>query len=168
VPDPKRGFEALAPAVRPGGWFQVWLYGRDSSGIVVGLINAMRRVTAVMPLGILKMLSWALTLPVWLAAHTVYRIPGIGARLPIAAYMEWLLPYSFRKVHAIVFDQLLAPVAYYMTRAEVEAMVDVPGCSIRALEQSRGMSWGCCVGRNPDAPMLRGAPAIHPLERESR
>ncbi len=127
LPDPKRGFAALAPKVKPGGWFHVWVYGREGNGLLLLVLNPIRRVTSRMPLGLLKGLSAIVAVPVALAAKTIYQIPGIGPRLPYATYMRWLAAGSFAKIHAIVFDQLLAPVAYYMRRGEVLEMVDAPG-----------------------------------------
>jgi SAM-dependent methyltransferase len=147
VPEPKRGFAALAPKVRAGGWFQVWVYGKEGGRFVVPLINTLRRFTSIMSLRLLKVLSWVLTIPVWFAARTLYRLPGVGQQLPFAEYMRWLAPFTFRKMHVIVFDQLVAPVAYFMTQAETEEMVRMNGWSIRDLEHSRGMSWGICVDR---------------------
>jgi uncharacterized protein YbaR (Trm112 family) len=147
LPDPKRGFAALAPKVKPGGWFHVWVYGREGNGVLLLVLNPVRRLTSRMPLGLLKALSALVAVPVALAAKTLYRIPGLGPRLPYSNYMRWLAAGSFAKIHAIVFDQLLAPVAYYMRRGEVLDMADVPGWAVQALEHNRGMSWGITVGR---------------------
>lgn len=149
LPDPARGFAALAPKVRPGGWFQVWLYGRECNGWIVHLVDPIRRLTARMPLGRLKALSWVLCIPLAGVAKTAYRVPRLGSLLPYAGYMRWLSDFSFRKIHAIIFDHALAPVAYYMRRQEVEAMAALPGWSIAGLEHSRSMSWGVDVRRIP-------------------
>jgi SAM-dependent methyltransferase len=149
LPDPRRGFAAIAPKVKPGGWLQVWLYGREGNGWLLLVLNPIRRITSRMPLGLLKVLSGIVAVPVAIAVKTIYQIPGLGNRLPYAAYMRWLAAGSFQKIHAIVFDQLLAPVAYYMRRDEVLAMADTPGCMVEAIEHNRGMSWGMTVGRTP-------------------
>lgn len=43
LPDTKRGFMALAPLVKPGGRFYVWLYRHEK--FVTPLVNAIRKVT---------------------------------------------------------------------------------------------------------------------------
>jgi SAM-dependent methyltransferase len=149
LPDPRRGFAALAPKVKAGGWFQVWLYGREGNGWLLLVLNPIRRVTSRMPLGLLKILSAIVAVPVAVAGKTIYQIPGLGGRLPYAAYMRWLAAGSFNKIHGIVFDQLLAPVAYYMRRDEVLAIAEAPGCAVEAIEHNRGMSWGMTVVREP-------------------
>ena len=126
LPDPRCGFNALAPKVKPGGWLHVWLYGREGNRFLLLVLNPVRRITSRMPLGMLKAISGAVAVPVALAAKTLYRAPWLGRRLPYAKYMRWLAVGSFTKIHVIVFDQLLAPVAYYMRREEVLAMADAP------------------------------------------
>jgi len=147
VPDPKRGFAALAGKVKPGGWFQVWLYAREGNGLILWVLNPVRRLTSRMPLRLLKLLSGLIAVPFVLAAKTIYRIPGLGSHLPYSQYMRWFAVGSFAKSHAIIFDQLLTPVAYYMRRDEVLALVSVPGWSVEAIEHNRGMSWGMTARR---------------------
>lgn len=142
LPDPARGFRALAPALADDGWFQVWLYGREGNGWILYGANPVRRITARLPLGLLKVLCVGLTVPVVLAARLAHAVPAVGKRMPYGSYLAWLGPFGFRKVHAIVFDHALAPVAHYMSRPEVEAMVADVGWHIAAIEHSRGMSWG--------------------------
>lgn len=147
LPDPAAGFAALAPKVRVDGWFQVWVYGREGNGWIVHLVNPVRRLTCRMPLAWLKTASWPLAIPLLVVARSLYRTPGLGPRLPYAAYLRWLSGFSLRKVHAIVFDHLLTPVAHYLSRSQVEAMVDLAGWSIGGLVHNRGMSWGVTVER---------------------
>jgi SAM-dependent methyltransferase len=142
LPDPRKGFAALAPKVRQGGWLQVWLYGREGNDWIIYLINPIRWGTARMPLSLLKVLTWAMCLTLAAVTKSLYRAPGLGLRLPYAPYMRWLSGFSIRKIHAIVLDHALAPVSHYMRRADVEALVDLPGWSIAGLEHSRSMSWG--------------------------
>jgi SAM-dependent methyltransferase len=148
LPEPKRGFAALASKIKPGGWFQVWVYGREGNGGLLYVLNPMRRITSKMPLRMLKAMSAVIAVPVALAAKSLYKLPGIGLRLPYSGYMRWLASGSFAKIHAIVFDQLLAPVAYYMRKDEVLDMVAVEGWTVQGIEHSRGMSWGVTVERN--------------------
>jgi hypothetical protein len=139
----------LSGKVKPGGWFQVWLYAREGNGLILWVLNPVRRLTSRMPLRLLKLLSGIIAVPLVVAAKTVYRLPGLGARLPYGQYMRWFAPGSFAKCHAIIFDQLLAPVAHYMRRDEVLAMAAVAGWSVEAIQHNRGMSWGLTVRRAP-------------------
>ena len=46
---------------------------------------------------------------------------GFGDRLPYSDYIRWLASFSIRKVHAIVLDHALTPVAHYMSRSDVRS-----------------------------------------------
>jgi SAM-dependent methyltransferase len=148
LPDPQRGFTALAEMVKPRGWFQVWVYGHEGNGLLLHVLNPVRSMTSKMPLFALKTLAAVVAAPFVIAAKTVYRIPGIGRRLPYAPYMKWLSSETIRKIHLIVFDQLIAPVAHYMRRSEVLEMVPQTGWKVEGIEHSRGMSWGMTVVRD--------------------
>ncbi len=104
LPEPARGFRALAPAVREEGWFQIWVYGREGNGWIVYLIDPIRRLTSRMPLELLNQLSFLLAVPLLVTARTLYQVPWLGSRLPYAAYIRWLASFSLQKIHAIVLD----------------------------------------------------------------
>jgi SAM-dependent methyltransferase len=150
LPDPERGFAALAPKVRAGGFFQVWVYGREGNAWIVFLLNPIRRLTSRLPLPVLEKLCWLASAPLFVALRTVYRIPRLGQRLPYGGYLTWVAPFSLRKIHAIVFDHALAPVAHYLTRAEAVAMVADDDWEAPRLVHSRGMSWGVGVRRRAE------------------
>ena len=66
----------------------------------------------------------ALDVPLWLALRSIYAAarawPWLQRCLPYASYLVDLVPFPFREAHSIAFDQLLAPVAHYICRSEVE------------------------------------------------
>jgi SAM-dependent methyltransferase len=157
LPDPARGFRTLADAVREDGWFQVWVYGREGNGWIVYLVDPIRRLTSRMPLGLLKQLSLLGSVPLLLSARTLYQLPWLGPRLPYSSYIRWLAPFSLAKVHAIVLDHALTPVAHYMTRSDVEGMIQQTDWTVAGLEHNRSMSWGMCARR--DGVPARNAPS---------
>jgi uncharacterized protein YbaR (Trm112 family)/ubiquinone/menaquinone biosynthesis C-methylase UbiE len=145
LPDPGRGFRPLAATVRDEGWFQIWVYGREGNGWIVYVIDPIRRVTSRMPMRLLNPLSLMVAIPLLLGAKTLYQIPWLGRNLPYSAYIRWLSAFSLRKVHAIVLDHAVTPVAHYMSRGDVERLIQEAGWTIIELEHNRGMSWGLCA-----------------------
>ena len=133
--------------MREEGWFQIWVYGREGNGWIVYLIDPIRRLTSRMPLELLNQLSFLLAVPLLVTARTLYQVPWLGSRLPYAAYIRWLASFSLQKIHAIVLDHALTPVAHYMSRGDVEDMVKGSGWIIDELEHNRAMSWGACTRR---------------------
>ncbi len=145
LPEPGRGFRAIVRKVKNTGWFQVWVYGREGNAWIVHFINPIRSVTSRLPLGMLNVLSWLVALPLLLCARTLYQIPWLGIRLPYSRYIRWLASFGIRKVHAIVFDHALTPVAHYMSRADCEDIVRNTGWVISEIVHNRAMSWGLCT-----------------------
>jgi SAM-dependent methyltransferase len=142
---PVAGFRALAPLLAPGGLLVAWLYAREGNGRLLALLEPLRRITRGAPLGLVRALAWVLTVPLWLALRTVYAAvrawPSLQRCLPYASYLVDLVPFPFREVHSIVFDQLLAPVAHYMNRGEVELCFAESGLALTSLRWHHANSW---------------------------
>jgi hypothetical protein len=52
--------------------------------------------------------------------------------------------FPFREVHSIAFDQLLAPVAHYMPRQEMERCFAESGLRLASLRFHHDNSWAAC------------------------
>jgi hypothetical protein len=101
--------------------------------------------------------------PLWVALRTAYGAarawPALQRCLPYSSYLVDLVPFPFREVHSIVFDQLLAPVAHYMSRAEVERCFAESGLALTSLRWHHANSWSA-AGRV-------GLPESEPTGRRS-
>jgi len=86
TPDPQAAFARIAPAVKPGGQFAVYLYARYGSSHRAS--DALRAVTTRLPLR----LMWALSAAA-IPLYYLYRVPVLGtlARLaaPISLEADW-------------------------------------------------------------------------------
>lgn len=142
---PITGFRALAPLLLPGGLMVAWLYAREGNRRLLTLLEPLRRVTRRAPLGLVRALAWGLTVPLWGALRTVYAgaraWPPLQRYLPYSSYLVDLVPFPFRETHSIVFDQLLAPVAHYMSRTEVERCFMESGLALTSLRWHHANSW---------------------------
>ncbi len=146
--EPAAGFRALAPLLVPGGLFVAWLYAREGNGWVLALVDPVRRLTRRLPLPLVSALAWMLSAPLWTAVRGLYgparSRPRLGRRLPYASYLQDLAPFPFRELHSIAFDHLLAPVAHYMARGEVERCFTEGGLLVRSLRWHHENSWAAC------------------------
>ncbi len=142
---PVTGFRALASLLASGGLFVAWLYAREGNGRLLALLEPLRRITRGAPLGLVNTLAWGLTVPLWFALRTAYAAararPWLQRCLPYASYLVDLVPFPFREVHSIAFDQLLAPVAHYMSRGEVERCFAESGLALTSLRWHHANSW---------------------------
>ena len=142
---PLTGFRALASLLVPGGLLVAWVYAREGNGRLLALLEPLRRITRWAPLGLVNALAWGLTVPLWVALRTAYAParawPWLRRWLPYASYLVDLVPFPFREVHSIAFDQLLAPVAHYMSRDEVERYFAESGLVLAKLRWHHANSW---------------------------
>lgn len=145
LPDPERGFRALVSRLRPGGHMSAWVYGREGNGwIVHGVTPVREHVTSHMPHGVLDVLSAAITVPLWLGTKLVYgpsKGKLLGRTLPYGEYLAYIAPFPFREQRSIVFDHLVAPVAFYIRKDEFEGWFERAGLQDVQIEHHNGNSW---------------------------
>ncbi|HEX6557893.1 MAG TPA: methyltransferase domain-containing protein [Longimicrobiales bacterium] len=145
LPDPERGFRALVSRVRPGGAISAWVYGREGNGwIVHGVTPIREHVTSHLPHSVLDALSGALTVPLWLGTKLLYGPTDgkvLGRPLPYGAYLSYIAPFPFREQRSIVFDHLVTPIAFYISRPEFESWFAAAGLQNVRIEQHNGNSW---------------------------
>lgn len=144
LPNPAGGFRCLASRVRDGGRVAFWVYGREGNEWITRYINPIRtNVTSKMPAGLLRIACLVPSIFLWAVIKLFYR-PGAGGRapagLPYADYFASMHAYPFDEIHANVFDQLVTPVAYYLTGDEVRAWL-ADGFRDSAVRSHRGYSW---------------------------
>ncbi|HUF70515.1 MAG TPA: methyltransferase domain-containing protein [Longimicrobiales bacterium] len=143
LPEPERGFRALVSRLKPGGRIVVWVYGREGNGWIVHLISPAREhFTSRLPHWLLEPIALAATMPLFLVSRTLYRRKVVfGRRLPYAEYLNYIAQFPFKEQRTIVFDHLVAPVAYYLRRDEVEGWIQRAGLECVSLQQHNGNSW---------------------------
>jgi hypothetical protein len=54
----------------------------------------------------------------------------ITRHLPYKVYLTWLAQYDFRHTHTVIFDHLVAPVAFYLSKAGLEGWFEDAGLEI--------------------------------------
>ena len=145
LPEPERGFEALVSRVRPGGHISAWVYGREGNGWIVHLVSPLReKVTARLPHNLLRPIANAVTAPLFAAGRLLYRPTAgtaIGRRLPYGDYIRYIAPFPFAEQRTIVFDHLVAPVAFYLRREEFAAWFEHARLEDVIIEPHNANSW---------------------------
>lgn len=126
TPDPKKAFVSLAGKVKRGGHISAWVYGAENNEWITSYINPIRTgFTSKMNQPTLYQLSKLPTLGVYLASKLIYRPLNKGAKslagkLFYNEYLNHLGSFGWREQHNIVFDHLVAPTAFYISREEFE------------------------------------------------
>jgi len=149
LPNPYEGFSKLCRLLKPGGAIHVWVYGYENNEFIVKYLNPLReKLTSRLPYRLLYFLTFFLTLPLHFILKTVY-LPSSRCRimsflkpmLPYRDYLSWLSRYSFRHNHHVIFDHLVAPIAHYIPRAEIESWYQKEGLKKIRITPRNNNSW---------------------------
>jgi 2-polyprenyl-3-methyl-5-hydroxy-6-metoxy-1,4-benzoquinol methylase/uncharacterized protein YbaR (Trm112 family) len=147
--DPQAGFRALVNHLHKKGSLFAWVYGRENNGWLINVINPVRiTLTSRLPRRALYALSWLLTLGLHPIVRYVYRPASIISALrplcrilPYRDYLAWLGQFGLRHNHHVVFDHLVAPVAFYLRREEFAGWFDDSGLEIVEISWRNRNSW---------------------------
>lgn len=125
LPHPREGFRSLCRFVKRDGQISIWLYGHENSSFMVNIIEPLRKsITSKMNLRVLKLLSFFLTIPLFSTIKSYALLNKISkttfSSLPYWEYFLQFSQFTFRHSWLNVLDKLLAPVAFYYKRTEVE------------------------------------------------
>lgn len=126
TPDPKKAFVSLASRVKKGGHISAWVYGAENNEWITKYVNPIREsFTSKMSQPMLYQLSKLPTLSLFLTTKLVYRPANIAAKeaarhLFYNDYLNHLGTFGWREQHNIVFDHLVAPTAFYISKTEFE------------------------------------------------
>jgi len=126
LPDPRAGFVALSTRVRAGGHLSAWVYGAENNEWITRFVSPLReRVTSRISRRALLHLSKLPTALLYAATKLVYapvnrspRGAALARHLFYNDYLKSIAAFGWREQHTIVFDHLVAPTAYYISRAE--------------------------------------------------
>lgn len=144
IPEPAAVVRATLQAVRPGGRFVVWLYGREGNGAYLNLVLPLRSVTTHLPHAVVAGLSHALNVALGGYIALCRVLP-----LPLHRYMKEVIgPFSWRKRVLVIFDQLQPAFAKYYTRDEAYRLLADQGFTDVRLHHRHGYSW-TVVGTRP-------------------
>lgn len=152
TPDPKRSFVSLASKVKKGGHISAWIYGAENNEWITKYVNPVREgFTSKISQPVLYQLSKLPTLSLFLTTKLVYRPANIAAK-PFAKYLFYndylnhLGSFGWREQHNIVFDHLVAPTAFYISRDEFESWWEETGAADVEIIWHNQNSW-CGFGR---------------------
>ena len=144
IPDPAPVVGAVFKALRPGGHFLVWLYGREGNNLYLALINPLRVLTKHLPHFILVSLVEVMYWPLVLYIKFCHRLS-----LPLRGYMLSVLErMSPKKRRLIIYDQLKPSYAKYYTKREAEKLLIGGKFENVRIHHRHGYSW-TVIGTKP-------------------
>jgi len=143
--EPEAGFDSLVGVVHDGGTMFAWVYGYENNAVVRRVIDPLRRhITTRLPPSLMRAIAFPLAVAFHLMVKGVYR-PLRETRvlrlLPLGDYLASLSSFTFRQNYNIVFDQLVAPTAQYLRRAQFDAWFRRAGLRDVELSARNRNSW---------------------------
>ena len=121
--DPEAGFRAVVSNVRPGGRLHCWVYAKEGNGLVILLVEPIRKIASKLPWRVNKYLvAVPLALFFFFYAKLLAKaVPHkVFSRFPMYCYCRWIAKRGFSFFHHVVFDQLVTPQTEYLERSTIE------------------------------------------------
>ena len=152
LPDPRGGFLSLASKVKPGGHLSAWIYGAENNEWITRFVNPVReRITSRLDQRVLLQLSKLPAAGLFLATKLVYgplnrNGSSLAQHLFYNDYLRAIAPFGWREQHTIVFDHLVAPTAFYISRDEFAEWWLALGASDVEISWHNKNSW-CGFGK---------------------
>jgi len=144
IPEPEPVVLAAFRALRTGGQFLVWLYGKEGNEFYLTFINPLRFITKHLPHFILAGLVWMIYYPLALYIWLCRRFP-----LPLKRYLLTIFEkMSPEKRRLIIYDQLNPAYAKYYTRQEAIKLLEDKGFVNVRIHHRHGYSW-TVIGTKP-------------------
>ncbi len=145
VVTPESIVEAVFTALRPGGRFLIWVYGKEGNELYLSLVQPLRLLTTGLPHPILAVLVRLLDLPL-----SFYMMLCRYVQLPLREYfLSQLSKFSPDKRRLVIYDQLNPSYAKYYSRDEVEKLFVNAKFENVQLHHRHGYSW-TVIGTKPN------------------
>jgi SAM-dependent methyltransferase len=162
LPIPKNGFLALTKHVKQGGRISVWVYGKEGNRWIEMIIDPLRKnITSRLPRVITRVLSFFPAVTLYLGLKVFYRpakrVGWLKRLLPYSDYLCSISDYSFAENFWNVFDQLVAPTAYYHTEEEVIDWFRTAQASDVRISRHNSNSWR---GTGLMSPQSQSGPGV--------
>jgi SAM-dependent methyltransferase len=146
LPVPKAGFLAITRHVQPGGRISTWVYGKEGNRWIELLVDPVRKnITSRLPKAITRCLCVPPAVLLYGGLKLLYAPaktrPDLKRFLPYSEYLCSISDYTFAENFWNVFDQLVAPTAYYHSREEVADWFTTAGVQKTTIERHNGNSW---------------------------
>jgi SAM-dependent methyltransferase len=120
----------LVRKLRPGGRLRLYLYWKREgwSGRVLGIVNAVRRITTRLPFPVLRALCWLLSVALHAGVVLPYRaLMALGVDVPERSPLFVYTKYPFAVLYNDQFDRFSAPLEKRYSEAEARALLEAAG-----------------------------------------
>lgn len=166
---PQGGFDSMVESLKEDGSISIWVYGKENNWWITDIISPLREmITCKLSAPLLKILSTTLSVPVFGAAKLVAApYAAIRQGVPMLpelfyeAYLSYISKFDFTEINHIVFDHLIAPVAYYIPQSDVKEWFSKAGFSNPVIRWHNKNSWSGFASRKQGDALTMTHRMIH-------
>ncbi|MBI2134288.1 methyltransferase domain-containing protein [Candidatus Woesearchaeota archaeon] len=120
LPLPKAGFDSLLRILKRNGVISAWVYGREGNFLIRTVGSFFREnVTSRLPHAVLKAFCFPVAVVLHLVTSYLYK-PFDLKGLLYGKYFIAIADFDFRNKFSIVFDHMVPPIAFYLSKDEFE------------------------------------------------
>ena len=117
---PLDGFESVLRNTKPGGRFHCWVYAKEGNGVIIYIVDPIRKVVSKMPWWLTKyFVATPLVVPYFIYAKII-SASKIFRRFPLYEYSRWISKRDFMFFRHVAFDQLVTPQTAYISKQTIE------------------------------------------------
>jgi len=127
--NPKDGFDSVVRNTVSGGKFHCWVYAREGNGVIVYIVDPIRKVASRLPWWFTKyFLATPLVVPFYVYAKLLNFLPKFSwlRHLSLYEYSLWIAKRDFMFFRHVAFDQLVTPQTAYISRTTIEKWLQSP------------------------------------------
>jgi SAM-dependent methyltransferase len=155
TPDPEKAFHQIVPLVRPAGRLFVWVYALEGNEAFRRWLDPWRvRLFSRLPSWTNRIAATLLAVPLWAVIRSLY-VPlarrGRAGGLPYADYFLYFSTLGFPTFWGTVYDKLVPPVAFYVSRGDLRRWLRDAHLAEEFLRHRNRNSWSCLARRDPPA-----------------
>ena len=122
--NPRAGFDAVIRNTKPGARFHCWVYAREGNGLIVALVDPLRKIVSQLPWWFTKyVVASPLAAVFYLYAKAIRlmrRLPGVK-QLPLYDYSLWIAKRDYAFFRHVAFDQLVTPTTFYIREQTIRS-----------------------------------------------
>lgn len=146
IPEPAPVVAAVYQALKPGGQFVAWLYGKEGNAAYLRVVGLIRPISTRLPPRFAAALARLLDVPLVAYMALCRWLPK--ARLPLSDYLNNVLGRLPRdKRRLVIYDQIKPRYAKYYTRTEAVNLMSTAPFKVE-IHSRRGFSW-VVIGTKP-------------------
>lgn len=138
---PREGFKSAVTLVKPQGQLFIWVYGRENNGLVVYIVDPLRKLLCKLPVNFVrKVIAYPLAGIMYGLIQSLYTSKHFRW-LPYYDYFQWLRPYGFPYMHGMITDQLIPPRTHYHSESELKTWLRGAKLEIQSITPRNSISW---------------------------